>query len=152
MRKITFRILTTLPAKYISSGLILIIGLFIYGIIGSIFIMHLNLVDSIYYSVITMATVGYGDYIPTTGVQKIFATTLALGGVALLAYVFNIILTNVQEKMTEYSKGARKLKAIEVMEDYYIICGFGRVGKVVFDELTQRNQNVIVIDKDKDTC
>ena len=152
MRKITFRILTTLPAKYISSGLILIIGLFIYGIIGSIFIMHLNLVDSIYYSVITMATVGYGDYIPTTGIQKIFATTLALGGVALLAYVFNIILTNVQEKMTEYSKGARKLKAIEVMEDYYIICGFGRVGKVVFNELTQRNQNIIIIDKDKDRC
>ena len=99
-----------------------------------------------------MATVGYGDYIPTTGIQKIFATTLALGGVALLAYVFNIILTNVQKKMVEYSKGARKLKAIEVMEDYYIICGYGRVGKVVFNELTQRNQNVIVIDKDKETC
>ena len=152
MRKITFRILTTLPAKYISSGLILIIALLIYGIVGSIFIMDLNLVDSIYYSVITMTTVGYGDYMPTTGIQKIFATTLALGGVALLAYVFNIILTNVQEKMTEYSKGARKLKAIEVMEDYYVICGFGRVGKVVFNELTQRNQNVIIIDKDKDTC
>lgn len=152
MRKITFKILTTLPAKYISSGLILIIALFIYGIIGSIFIMHLNLIDAIYYSVITMATVGYGDYIPTTGIQKIFATTLALGGVALLAYVFNIILTNVQEKMTEYSKGARKLKAIEVMEDYYVICGYGRVGKVVFDELIQRNQNVIVIDKNKEIC
>ena len=152
MRKITFKILTKVPAKYISSGLILIIGLFIYGIIGSIFIMHLNLIDSVYYAVITMATVGYGDYIPTTGIQKIFATTLALGGVALLAYVFNVILTNVQAKMTEYSKGARKLKAIEVMEDYYIICGFGRVGKVVFDELTQRNQNVIVIDKDKEKC
>ncbi len=152
MRKITFKILTTLPAKDIRSGMILIIGLFIYGVVGSIFIMDLNLVDSIYYSVITMATVGYGDYIPTTGIQKIFATTLALGGVALLAYVFNIILTNVQKKMVEYSKGARKLKAIEVMEDYYIICGYGRVGKVVFNELTQRNQNVIVIDKDKETC
>ena len=152
MRKITFRIITRLPAKYISSGLIIIIILFIYGIIGSMYIMHLDFVDAIYYSVITMATVGYGDYIPTTGIQKMFATTLALGGVALLAYVFNIILTNVQEKMTEYSKGARKLKAIEVMEDYYIICGFGRVGKVVFNELTQRNQNVIVIDKDEDTC
>ena len=116
------------------------------------YIMHLDFINAIYYSVITMATVGYGDYIPTTGIQKMFATTLALGGVALLAYVFNIILTNVQEKMTEYSKGAKKLKAIEVMEDYYIICGFGRVGKVVFDELTQRNQNVIVIDKDEDTC
>ncbi|MBQ2665724.1 NAD-binding protein [Methanobrevibacter sp.] len=144
--------MTKLPVKYISSGLIIILALFIYGVIGSVFIMNLNLIDAIYYSIITMATVGYGDYIPTTGIQKIFATTLALGGVALLAYVFNIILTNVQEKMSEYSKGARKLKAIEVMEDYYIICGFGRVGKVVFDELTQRNQNVIVIEKSKEIC
>ena len=132
--------------------MILIILLFIYGIVGSVYIMNLNLIDSVYYSVITMATVGYGDYIPSTGIQKLFATTLALGGVALLAYVFNIILTNVQEKMTEYSKGARKLKAIEVMEDYYIICGYGRVGKVVFNQLTQRNQNVIIIDKDKEVC
>ncbi|MDO5832371.1 MAG: NAD-binding protein, partial [Methanobrevibacter sp.] len=38
------------------------------------------------------------------------------------------------------------------MDDYYILCGFGRVGKVVFEELTQRNQNVIIIDKDEDIC
>lgn len=99
-----------------------------------------------------MATVGYGDYTPTTGIQKIFATTLALAGVALLAYVFNIILTNFQEKMSKYSKGARKMKAIENMDDYYIICGFGRVGKVVFEELITRKQNVIVIDKDPEIC
>ena len=152
MRKITFKILTTLPDKYISSGLILIIGLFIYGVVGSYIIMDLNLIDSIYYAIITMATVGYGDYTPKTGIQKIFATTLALAGVALLAYVFNIILTNFQKKMSEYSKGAKKLKAIEVMEDYYIICGFGRVGKVVFDELNNRHQNIIIIDKNKDVC
>ena len=92
------------------------------------------------------------EIIPKTGIQKIFATTLALAGVALLAYVFNIILTNFQKKMSEYSKGAKKLKAIEVMEDYYIICGFGRVGKVVFDELNNRHQNIIIIDKNKDVC
>ena len=152
MRKITYKLLTRLTGKYITNGLILIIVLFIYGIVGSYFIMHLNLIDSIYYAVITMATVGYGDYTPHTGIQKIFATTLAIGGVGLLAYVFNIILTNFQERMREFSKGARKMKAIEEMEDYYIICGYGRVGKVVFEELTNRNHNVIVIDKDKELC
>ena len=152
MRKITLRLLTKFPTKYVTTGLILIITLFIYGIVGSHFIMGLNLIDSIYYSVITMATVGYGDYTPHTGIQKIFATTLALAGVALLAYVFNIILTSFQEKMSIYSKGARKMKAISDMDDYYILCGYGRVGKVVFDELTQRNQNVIVIEKDKELC
>ena len=152
MRKITLRLLTRLPTKYVTSGLILIIGLFIYGIIGSMIIMKLNPIDSIYYAVITMATVGYGDYTPHTGIQKIFATTLALAGVALLAYVFNIMLTSFQEKMSEVSKGARKMKAINDMDDYYILCGFGRVGKVVFEELTQRNQNVIVIDKNEEVC
>ena len=152
MRKITLKLLKTIPEKYVTGGLILIIILFIYGIVGSYFIMGLNLVDSIYYAVITMATVGYGDYTPHTGIQKLFATTLALGGVALLAYVFNMMLTNFQERMSEFSKGARKLGLIEKMEDYYILCGYGRVGQVVFKELNQRNQNVIIIDKDEDTC
>ena len=150
MRKLTFRILTRLPTKYVTTGIFLIGLLFAYGIIGSHFIMRLNLIDSIYYSVVTMATVGYGDLTPTTGIQKIFATTLALGGVALLAYVFNIILTSFQERMSEYSKGARKMKAIEQMENYYVLCGYGRVGKVVFEELNQRNQNVIIFEKDSE--
>lgn len=150
MKKITMKLLTKLPTKYVTTGLILIILLFVYGVIGSYFIMGLNIVDSIYYSVITMATVGYGDYVPRTGIQKIFATTLALSGVALLAYVFNIMLTSFQEKMSAYSKGARKMKKIKDMDDYYIICGYGRVGKVVFDELNKRNQNIIIIEKDEE--
>ncbi|MBE6500036.1 MAG: hypothetical protein E7Z80_05780 [Methanobrevibacter thaueri] len=152
MKKIILHFLTKIPTRYITSGLILIIILFIYGLIGSYFIMHLNFVDSIYYSIITMTTVGYGDLTPHTGIQKIFATTLALSGVALLAYVFNVLLTNFQEKMSKYSKGARKMKVINEMDDYYIICGFGRVGKVVFKELTSRKQNVIIIDKDPEIC
>ena len=149
MRKITIKILT-IPTKFVTSGILLIIALFVYGIVGSHFIMGLNLIDSIYYSVITMATVGYGDYLPKTGIQKIFATTLALAGVALLAYVFNIILTNFQDKMNKYSKGVKKMKAIDNMDDYYILCGYGRVGKVVFEELTKRKQNVILFEKDED--
>ena len=150
MKKITVKLIKTLLTKYVTSGIILILALFIYGILGSYIIMDLNLVDSIYYAVITMATVGYGDYTPHTGIQKIFATTLALGGVALLAYVFNVILTNFQEKMGEYSKGAMKMKTIENMDDYYILCGYGRVGKVVFEELTRRKQNVILFEKDEE--
>ncbi len=150
MKNFIERILTRLPNENIPSGILIIIGLFIYGVIGSHFIMGLNLIDSIYYAVITMATVGYGDYAPHTGIQKIFATTLAIAGVTLLAYVFNIILTNFEQKMGAYSKEARKMRAIEHMDDYYILCGYGRVGKVVFEELTKRNQNVILFEKDEE--
>ena len=150
MRKITLKLLTRLPTRYVTNGLILIALLFAYGIIGSHLILELNWVDSVYYAVITMSTVGYGDYIPITPIEKIFSTTLALGGVALLAYVFNIILTTFQEKMSKFSKGARQMKTIDEMDDYYILCGYGRVGKVVYNELKNRQQNVIIFEKDEE--
>ena len=42
------------------------------------------------------------------------------------------------------------MRAIENMDDYYILCGYGRVGKVVFEELTQRNQNIILFEKNEE--
>ena len=152
MRKITLKLLTKLSTKYVTNGVILVMLLFTYGIVGSYFIMGLNIIDSIYYSVTTMATVGYGDYVPLTGIQKIFATTLALGGVGLLAYVFNLILTTFQERMSKFSKGAGKMKAIDQMDDYYILCGYGRVGKVVYKELNKRQQNIIIFEKNEELC
>jgi voltage-gated potassium channel len=152
MRKITLKLLTKLSTKYVTNGVILIVLLLTYGIVGSYFIMGMNIIDSIYYSVTTMATVGYGDYVPLTGIQKIFATTLALGGVGLLAYVFNLILTTFQERMRKYSKGAGKMKAIDQMDDYYILCGYGRVGKVVYNELNKRQQNIIIFEKNEELC
>ncbi len=152
MRKITLKLLTKLSTKYVTNGVILIVLLLTYGIVGSYFIMGLNIIDSIYYSVTTMATVGYGDYTPLTGIQKIFATTLALGGVGLLAYVFNLILTTFQERMSKFSKGAGKMKAIDQMDDYYILCGYGRVGKVVYKELNKRQQNIIIFEKNEELC
>ena len=44
------------------------------------------------------------------------------------------------------------MRTIKNMDDYFILCGYGRVGKVVFEELNQRNQNVIVIEKDEEKC
>ena len=63
MRKITRKILTKLPTRYAATGVALIALLFAYGIIGSYIILGLGPIDSIYYAVITMTTVGYGDTI-----------------------------------------------------------------------------------------
>ena len=42
------------------------------------------------------------------------------------------------------------MNAIDKMDEYYILCGYGRVGKVVLNELIQRNQNVILIEKSEE--
>ena len=130
-------------------GVIIILGIIAYGILGSIFIMKLDIYDSFYYTIITIATVGFGDITPTTPLQKIFSATLALAGVGLLAYILTIIISSVTENLQDIRSGRHMEKRLAEMENHYVLCGFGRVGLSVFEELKKRNQKVIVVDRDE---
>lgn len=55
--------------------------LLLLGILGFMFIEKLSLVDAIYFSIVTMATVGYGDIHPQSAIGKILALLLIVGGV-----------------------------------------------------------------------
>ena len=131
-------------------GILAILIIFSYGIIGSYFIMNLNINDSIYYTIITVATVGYGDITPITPLQKLFSTSLALTGIGLLAYIFTIIITSFEENLHDLRSGRYMEKRLNEMENHYILCGFGRVGTAVYEELMKRNQKVIIIEKNED--
>lgn len=71
------------------------------GTIGFMFIENLSLVDSIYFSVVTMATVGYGDIHPQSAVGKILALILIVGGVGtflgVVASITDIFLKRREE-------------------------------------------------------
>lgn len=131
-------------------AVLIIVAIILYGIIGSIFIMNLNIFDSIYYTIITIATVGYGDIIPITPLQKIFSVTLALSGVGILAYIVTFIISSVTENLQGIRSGRIMEKKLSEMENHYILCGFGRVGNAVYEELMKRNQKVIIIEKNEE--
>ena len=131
------------------NGILAIIIIFAYGLLGSYFIMNLNINNSIYYTIITIATVGYGDIIPVTPLQKFFTTILALTGIGLIAYIFTIIITSFEENLHDLRSGRHMEKRLAEMENHYVLCGFGRVGLSVFEELKKRNQKVIIVDRDE---
>ena len=131
-------------------GVLIIIFILLYGILGSIFIMNLNIFDSIYYTIITIATVGYGDIIPITPLEKIFSVTLAISGVGLLAYIVTFIISSVTENLHDIRSGRIMERKLAEMENHYILCGFGRVGAAVYEELMKRNQKVIIIEKNEE--
>ena len=131
-------------------AVLIIVLILIYGILGSIYIMGLDIYDSIYYTIITLATVGYGDITPITPLQKIFSVTLALSGVGVLAYIVTFIISSVTQNLQDMRSGRIMERKLADMQNHYILCGYGRVGVAVYEELMKRNQKVIIIEKNEE--
>ncbi len=112
--------------------------------------MELDPINAIYFTIITVATVGYGDIIPITSLQKLFTISLAMGGVGLIAYVFSLSMQVVAMTVEEITSGSKMRKTMASMENHFILCGHGRVGTAVFKELKERNQKTIIIEKNRD--
>jgi len=138
------------PISIIYYALAALTALIVYGILGSIYIMGLDFYNAVYFTIITIATVGYGDIIPVTIPQKIFSVTLALGGVGLIAYVFSLTVSVVTMTLQDTISGARIRRLMQSMNNHFILCGFGRVGSAVFKELQKRKQKTIIIEKDRE--
>jgi voltage-gated potassium channel len=81
------------------------------GILGFIFIENLSVVDAIYFSIVTMATVGYGDIHPYSDVGKILALVLIIGGVGTFLGVVASI-TDIFVKRREESFRQQKLNMV----------------------------------------
>ena len=131
--------------------LLAVLGLITYGIIGSVIFMHLDILNAFYFTVITAATVGYGDISPQNPIQKLFVVTLVLGGVGLLAYAFTLIVMVVSMTVGDITSGARLRRMLRASKNHFVLCGYGRVGSAVHKELLKRNQQLIIIEKDRDT-
>lgn len=132
--------------KYAFLALMLLL---VYGIIGSVYIMNLDIINSIYFTIITVATVGYGDISPITPLQKFFTITLVFGGVGLVAYAFTLTITVVTMAVEEITTGSRQRRRMAATKNHFVLCGYGRVGAAVFRELKKRNQTAIIIERDR---
>ncbi len=137
------------PYSLMVYALVGVIILLAYGIAGSIFIMGLDPLNALYFTVQTIATVGFGDIRPITPVQKLFTVTLVLGGVGLLAYAFTLTITVVTMAVEEITSGAKHRRKIAATMDHFVLCGYSRVGSAVHKELKKRKRNVIIIERNK---
>jgi voltage-gated potassium channel len=144
------RDLSNLPFKLAFYAIMGVLLLITYGIVGSTYIMHLDLLNSVYFTIQTIATVGFGDIQPITPLQKIFTITLIIGGVALLAYAFTLTITVVTMAVEEITSGSKQRRRISAYKDHFVLCGYGRVGSAVHKELKKRNIPAIIIERNED--
>ncbi len=122
----------------------------VFGTIGFHLIEGWTLADSLYVTVQTLTTVGYGDVPPRSGGGRLFAVVVMLIGAGGVALAVSAIVQSVVEWELVSTFGQRRLsKKMSKLRDHYIICGSGRVGSHLVRDLLRANESFVVIEKDQ---
>ena len=108
--------------------------------------------DALYQSVITLTTVGFREVEPLDTSGKWFTIVYILGGVGLLFYTATAVVEKVVVGELAEELGLRRSsRKVRRMERHFVICGYGRVGREVAHELSAREEEFVIVDRDKHT-
>ena len=107
-----------------------------------------NFLDSIYMTIITLSTVGYGEVRHIGPAGRIFTILLILFGISIMAYIIGLVTETLVESQIRSIFGRKKLsKKIKSLKNHYIICGYGRIGRIICKELIRHSISLVVIEK-----
>jgi len=135
-------------SHHLTSALILMVLIVVVGVLGYIYIEDYPFVDALYMTIITVATVGYGEVHKLSDPGKIFTIFLIVSSLGIFAYsVSNIAIYAVEGIFANYFRENKLKRMIKKMEDHVIVCGFGRNGREVALNLAEENQKFIIIEQ-----
>lgn len=119
------------------------------GVSGYMLIEGWNLFDSLYMTVITIASVGYGEIHPLSFEGRFFTIILILCGSATLIYGLSILTAFIVEgELTDILRRRKMVKTISGLAGHFIVCGMSATGRYVVDELRKTGRTFVVIDRD----
>jgi len=108
-----------------------------------------SILDSLYVTVQTVTTVGFGDVAPRTVYGRAFATVFMLVGVGVVLYALtSTVQSIVQSEMVATFGQRRRSRKMSKLRDHFIICGAGRVGSNLVRDLIGSRETFIVIETD----
>ena len=106
-----------------------------------------NLFDAMYWAIITISTVGYGDITPVTPEGKFITGFLVITGLVLISFVTSVVTTSMSDRM-EFIKESNILHQISKLRNFILICGYGRVAKMLALELNVSHEDIVIVDID----
>jgi len=108
---------------------------------------------SLYMTVVTISTVGYKEVSDLSDTTKLFTIFLIFCGVGSIALLGSSALEWMIEQHTSHWGRRRNMnKLISTLKGHIIVCGYGRMGRYVVNELQPLNTDFVVIDRDPSVC
>jgi voltage-gated potassium channel len=145
----------TLEQKYLRLRKELIAGaiaLFAVALAGTLwyrFVEGWSWSDAVYMTVITLATVGYGETHPLGNRGRIFTISLILMGVVSIGYIVNRFTEAViQGYFQEGIRLRQRRRFVDTLNEHYILCGFGRTGRQIALEFKAEGIPFVTIDSE----
>lgn len=127
-------------------ALISIVTLSVYSVLGAIYLGEHFLpeitdpLQALYFSIVSMATVGYGDIVPITTVARAFSISIIVFGVAIfttsVVYLVGVAATDTREIVQ---------KRLSQMKDHYVIVGSSMLALFIYKGLKKRDLQVVVV-------
>ncbi len=128
---------------------ILAFSIILIGTLGYMSIERWNFLDSLYMTIITLTTVGYDEVHKISPYGRIFTMFLVFSGVGIILYVASSVAQGIVEGRLREVLGRRKLEnKIKKLKNHYIICGYGRVGSTICNEIASKSIPFVVIERD----
>lgn len=118
------------------------------GTIGYMAIEGWNFRESLYMTIITLTTVGFREVHALSPMGEYFTMVLLIGGVGIILYVLATEARIIFEGELQDVFGRRRLeKKIRELKDHYILCGYGRMGRIIVRELKAKGVSIVVIEQ-----
>jgi voltage-gated potassium channel len=104
-----------------------------------------SFLNTLWYSIVTLTTVGYGDYYPVTGAGKVLSLVFVMGSLGILGYLISQINQKIQLIMENKRYGIDGIG----FKGHIIIIGQNSFSEQVLGELVSSNSRVIMVGEEK---
>ncbi|MCA9136860.1 MAG: potassium channel protein [Planctomycetales bacterium] len=132
-------------------GMVVLAGTCVIAVAGYV-IAGWSLLDAVYMVAITIFGVGYGEVRPVVDPGlKLFTLAVVVTGCSSGIYVLGGFVQMIAEGEIQRALGARRMsRGIEQTVNHAIICGYGRVGQRLVDELRESGVDLVVVDRNSE--
>jgi voltage-gated potassium channel len=137
--------------RELSLGILSLVSLILVGTIGYQWLEGWNGFDSLFLTITTLTTVGFGENPPLDNKGRVFTIGLILLGLMSIGYIGNrFTQALLQGYFKEVIRLRQQQEIMESLNQHYIVCGFGRTGRQVTSEFAAEGVPFVVIDNDLD--
>lgn len=117
------------------------------GTLGYIAIEGWSVMEGLYMTVITLSTVGFKEVRPLSPAGQAWTMMLIVAGVGALGYLFKSVGQSiVSGDIPARLRRRRMQERVDALSGHYVICGYGRVGRQVAQDLTAKGKPCVVVD------